>query len=70
MRHEAQAFPSPVIIKSYNTEEQSFLKAVRRVALVTVPVDANIITSHVLYKVKIEEGGSLLLKDRIAPHGN
>ena len=35
-----------------------------------VPKDSNIITSHVLYKVRANDNGSLKLKARIAPHGN
>lgn len=35
-----------------------------------VPNDANIITSHVVYKIKTSEDGSRKLKSRIVPHGN
>lgn len=36
----------------------------------TVPRDANVISSHVIYKVKTEEDGARRLKARIVPHGN
>lgn len=35
-----------------------------------VPSGANVIKSHVLYKVKREDDGYLKLKARIDPHGN
>ena len=35
-----------------------------------VPRNANVITSHVVYKLKSEEGGSRDMKARIVPHGN
>ena len=35
-----------------------------------VPHDANIITSHVVYKIKTAEDGTRTLKSRIVPHGN
>ena len=35
-----------------------------------VPSHANIIRSHVIYKVKPGDDGSLKTKARIAPHGN
>lgn len=35
-----------------------------------VPKNANVISSHVAYKIKIDEDESLKLKDRICPHGN
>lgn len=35
-----------------------------------VPQDANVITSHVVYKIKTAETGEMKLKARIVPHGN
>lgn len=35
-----------------------------------VPNNANIINSHTIYKVKINEDKPMKLKARIAPHGN
>ena len=36
----------------------------------SVPLNANVITSHVVYKVKTDERGDRDLKARIVPHGN
>lgn len=36
----------------------------------TVPRNANIITSHIVYKVKREEKGHMRMKARLCPHGN
>ena len=35
-----------------------------------VPKDANVIGSHVVYKVKVEENNQKRLKARLCPHGN
>lgn len=35
-----------------------------------IPAGANVITSHVIYKVKTNDDGSLKMKELIAPHGN
>ena len=58
------------MINSYRLEEDTFVKGVEVVAIDEVPDGANIINSHVLYKVKQNDDGSLKLKARIAPHGN
>lgn len=36
----------------------------------SVPRDANIISGHVIYKVKVLDDATFKLKTRIAPHGN
>lgn len=68
--HHAQGLPSHVTVNAYKKEEENFLKTVKKVYISNVPKDANIISSHVLYKVKILDDGSKLVKARIAPHGN
>ena len=58
--------------------EQSFKKehnsnwndAYEEVAERNIPLDANVITSHVVYKLKSDEEGRKVLKARIVPHGN
>lgn len=35
-----------------------------------VPRDANVISSHVVYRIKTDEEGARMLKARIVPHGN
>ena len=70
LKHEAQGFDQLLLSNSYKTEEESFMKTFRHVPIQYVPQYGNIISSHTLYKVKRNEDGSLLLKARIAPHGN
>lgn len=41
-----------------------------RVTQNPVPSDTNVPSSHVLYKVKVNDDGSLSLKARMAPNGN
>lgn len=36
----------------------------------SILADANLITSHVVYKFKMDENGTKDLKARIVPHGN
>jgi len=68
--HHAQGLPSFVTVNAYKKEEENFVKTVKKVYISDVPKDANIISSHVLYKVKVLDDGSKLVKARIAPHGN
>ena len=68
--HQAQGFEQFPLVTSYNREEESFVKTVKIVSRDEVPPQANVIGSHVLYKLKLNDDGSLKLKARIAPHGN
>lgn len=68
--HEAQGFDQFPLVNAYKAEEETFLKTVRPVLKSKVPPSSNIINSHVLYKIKQNDDGSLKLKARIAPHGN
>lgn len=70
LKYESQGFCQAPVINSYKKEEESFLKTVKQVCKNTVPTDANIINSHTLYKIKMDENSRLKLKARIAPHGN
>lgn len=70
MRHEAQGFSQAAIMSAYQREEDVFLENVKIVRRTTIPTDANIISSHTLYKLKVNDDSSLKLKARIAPHGN
>lgn len=69
-RHQVQGFDQYVLFNSYQTEEETFLNTVRPFPHNKVLSDANIISSHTLYKVKMNDDGSLKMKARIAPHGN
>jgi len=68
--HHAQGLPTFPIKNAFDKEEELFTKNVRLVHVNDVPKNANIITSHVIYKVKINDDGSKKMKARIAPHGN
>lgn len=70
MLHHAQGFPQYVITNAYEAEELVFKKFVKCVPKSDVPTDANIISSHTVYKLKVQDDESLCLKARIAPHGN
>lgn len=70
MRHQAQSLEQFPIINAYKAEEETFLKTVTTVPIKTLPQDANIIGSHTIYKVKMNDDKTLKLKARIAPHGN
>jgi len=66
----AQGLQSFITHNAYLKEETSFTKTVTKVHVSDIPENANIITSHVLYKVKVLDDGSKIVKARIAPHGN
>lgn len=70
LRHEAQGFDQEVLYNAYTEEERSFKKTVECVPRLQIPSNANIITIHVLYKVKVIDDDTFKLKARIAPHGN
>lgn len=70
MRHHAQAFDQFVIANAYAAEEAEFKKTVEVVNRSSVPKGSNVISSHVIYNVKIQDENSLKLKAHIAPHGN
>lgn len=59
-----------MIVNVYRDQELEFTKQVRRVLICNVPHDANIISSHVFYKVKKNDDHSLKIKAQTAPHGN
>lgn len=70
LRYRAQGFPTFPLLNAYNSGEEDFKKTVKTVPIDEVPKDANVISSHVIYKVKVNDDKSLKLKARIAPHGN
>lgn len=70
MLHPAQGLPPFATQNAYDKEERSFKKIVKDVPVSRVPKNANIVSSHVLYKVKKCDDNSLTLKARIAVHGN
>lgn len=58
------------LIMTYDCGEESFVNTVTRVPLMAAPVDANIISSDLLYNVIGEDCDRLNMKACIAPHGN
>lgn len=70
LRHHAQAFDQAPLINAYRKEEDNFLSNVKIVPRSCVPVNANVIGSHTIYKIKANDDQTLKLKARIAPHGN
>ena len=70
LAYQAEGLPSFPLINAYVDEESKFKDNVRVIDMSEVPRNANVITSHVLYKVKANDDGSMKMKARIAPHGN
>lgn len=54
----------------YEREEQKYIATVKCVQRRQVLRDSNIVSSHVVYKIRVEDDDSLRLKARISPHGN
>ena len=67
---QAEGLPPYPVWNTYHDEELKFLKTVREVPIHGAPKNSNIITSHVIYKVKENDEGSLKMKARIGLHGN
>lgn len=70
MAHHAQGIPTFPLLNSFEAEEYVFKNTFTVVAIADVPLNANIISSHTIYKVKVNDDGTLRLKARIEPHGN
>lgn len=63
--------PSWVVREAFDKEHGSnWANAYEQVDEAEVPTKANVIPSHVVYKVKTSEDGSQVLKARIVPNGN
>lgn len=66
-----QSAPSWVTTKALEEEHHdNWRTAYYEVEESVVPRNANVISSHVVYKIKTEESGRHRLKARIVPHGN
>ena len=70
MLHQAQGLPTHITENAYNAEEKEFKKSCGVIHVSKLPRNANIISSHVLYKIENPDDGSKKCKARIAPHGN
>lgn len=63
--------PSWIVEEAFNKEYSSnWEDAYGEVNESAIPLNANVISSHVVYKIKTREDGSHALKARIVPHGN
>ena len=69
MLHQAQGLPPHPAWNAYHDKEMKFLKTVSEFPIDKLPKNSNVITSHVIYKVKANDYGSFKMKARIAPHG-
>lgn len=58
------------LVNAYEVDEIEVLRNVQVVDRNNVPRNANIISSHTLYKVKLNDESNLKLKEKIEPHGN
>lgn len=70
MKFQAQGLPTFPTVNAYAREESVFKKNVKLVPISKVPKTAHNKTSHVIYKVKINDDTFYKMKARIAPHGN
>ena len=66
MLHQADGLLPDPVWNAYHDEELNFLNTVREVPIHEVPKNSNIITSHIIYKVKENYDRSFKMKDRIA----
>lgn len=53
LRFQSQGFHQFILSSAYKNEEQSFLKTVEVIPKDKLPLNANIIRSHTLYKIKV-----------------
>jgi len=70
MLHQAQGLPDFPMHTAFQTEAIKFKDAVKEIRVNSVPGNANVITSHAIYKIKTNDVRTLKMKALIAPHGN
>lgn len=66
--NHAEGLPSHITSNAYEAEEANFTKECQIIPRNKVPNNANLIRSHVLYKIKHRDDSTLICKERIAPH--
>eukprot|EP00177_Eucheuma_denticulatum_P007832 GFKZ01014258.1.p1 GENE.GFKZ01014258.1~~GFKZ01014258.1.p1 ORF type:complete len:1202 (-),score=97.36 GFKZ01014258.1:1881-5486(-) len=70
-RRKMEFAPSWILEEAFKAEHDSnWAGAYVNVSEENIPRDANIVRSHTVYKVKVDESGDKKLKARICPHGN
>ena len=62
MIRQAEGLPPDPVWNAHVNEETKFVKTVRKVPVINVPKHSNAISSHVIYKFKANDDGSLMLK--------
>lgn len=68
MWQHAQRFDQSAIVLSNEAEEMKYIASLRQVPRLQAPWDANIISSHVVYRIRVEDDNSLHITARIASH--
>lgn len=70
-RRQLEFAPAWIIDQAFMKEfDENWSTAVEEVNKLEIPESANIIRSHVVYKVKTDEEGKRKMKARLCPHGN
>ena len=70
-RNRREFAPPWIVTEAFDKEHSSnWVDAYEEIDGSSLPAHANVISSHVIYKVKTSEDGSRTLKPRIVPHGN
>lgn len=70
MWHHSQTFQQHTLQLSYKKNKEVFFNSVKKVSRNSISSNANVISSHVLYKVNVKSDGLFSSKVRIASHGN
>lgn len=70
LKFHAQDLATYVLQRAYKRKEASFKKTVKCVPISSVPPNASIISSHIIYKVEHKDDGDLKVKSRVATQGN
>lgn len=66
----AEGLLQTVTVYARNKKNVAFEHTVRKVHISKISMNANVITNHIIYKVKKLGDGEKIVKARIAPHGN
>lgn len=70
-RSKLEFAPSWILDEAFESEHNSnWADSYAEVVGSDVAHDANVVSSHVVYKIKTDEEGKRKLKARIVPHGN
>lgn len=69
MHQHAQGFQQAILIKPNEQEELKFPKRVEQIQKSKIPVNANIISSNTIYKIKSNDGESLSVKPALLQTG-